>query len=478
MCPVCTYPADDLYKEDTKPFIRCNHCQDQWHFKCLNLEVRPKTKHWFCPKCWTDASQAKLKHPKPVVTPEMIREQEEVHCRHAERMEYAFDLKDWPIAEGSVNVRHHHIGMFMKTPPMVTVGQDEFVIRGTLGRMYLYLKKGQGMPRRQAGGNRVGKGLMYSWAVGCALPGAVIPGSTVVIDWSNGNYNDRHKMSVIAHRTCKSLSKLIPRGVCNIIYFDDHSSIHRAWPLGAARADELRMHAGSKSVPFMDDTEWRPIGSGDDIQPKKQSFYKPNGDMKGTEDLLKEREGFKTLRAVKNAYKTHTLQVQRLLEYDDFKQGQETSLVASICALYGILHRNTPKYYPNMAFIEFLIRCLKAWVRGHNPQLTSTCAKMAVGSFLKECLPKLIQNGNVWNCVRHVGQNMRDKLEEIVKGIEDNSSTRSHRTASAAVAKALFQLPEDTEDALIDVLFEGDDDDSDGEFEQDDDNGGFDSIDD
>lgn len=196
--------------------------------------------------------------------------------------------------------------------------------------------------------------------------------------------------------------------------------------------------------------------------------------MKGTEDLLKEREGFSSLRAVKNVYKTHGEQVARLLKYDDFIKGQKTSLVASICALYGIGYCNTPKYYPNMAFIEFLIRCLKAFVRGNNPKLTAKCAQKAVGIFLEVHLPKLIAQGKIWNCVRHVGQEMRDKLTALAAGAGDISSTKSHRTVSRSITSNLFRLDNEDE-VLIDHMFNAEHDDSEIE-DIDDDNGELDRL--
>ena len=47
-CGRCTNPIDD----DTKDSILCESCLIWYHYQCMNIKKKPKSKHWFCRSCY------------------------------------------------------------------------------------------------------------------------------------------------------------------------------------------------------------------------------------------------------------------------------------------------------------------------------------------------------------------------------------------------------------------------------------------
>lgn len=51
--------CDTCYRDlDTEESIACDSCLLWQHFKCAGLLTRPKTKTWFCRKCYARAKQS------------------------------------------------------------------------------------------------------------------------------------------------------------------------------------------------------------------------------------------------------------------------------------------------------------------------------------------------------------------------------------------------------------------------------------
>ena len=47
-CGRCTNPIDD----DTEDSILCDSCLIWYHYQCVNIKKKPKSKHWFCRSCY------------------------------------------------------------------------------------------------------------------------------------------------------------------------------------------------------------------------------------------------------------------------------------------------------------------------------------------------------------------------------------------------------------------------------------------